>query len=259
MQRKISINDNGYAEGKPEHSDLISRKVAYKEIYKKNRDKYPLKFRDYIVHHIDGDKLNNSVKNLYICIKEEHNALHNKQKERLKKFANSSAIDYFLRSRRAKGQTSLSEKEKDYSPSYDYYSERKEGIYNQKRERRARKIRVIIILIIVLFGLWQLSSYFNHNKSNNNLVISNPVPTKNIVVTSSKTEVIIKNNLQKNISVNVTYRIYSDWYGIDSQASRVFVVGANSQQTFKVYSNSGCDMGVGDCSVSIISYNYKGI
>ena len=143
-------------ENNPNHEYIIteegrqqSREIAKKYVYDRNRDKYPLPFGKYKVHHINGETLNDTPENLYICTKEEHNAIHNKQKERLKKFANSSEIDYFLRSRRAKGQTSLLEIKKEYSPSYDYYSERREEIYNQKRKRRARKRG--IILIIVLF------------------------------------------------------------------------------------------------------------
>lgn len=59
-----------------EHSTLIHRRVAYHKIYRKNRDKYPLPFKKYVVHHIDGDKLNNDVSNLEIMTEEEHNKLH---------------------------------------------------------------------------------------------------------------------------------------------------------------------------------------
>ena len=38
------IDKNGYERGKPEHSDLIHRQIAHKQIYLKNRKKYPLKF-----------------------------------------------------------------------------------------------------------------------------------------------------------------------------------------------------------------------
>lgn len=66
----------GYFRGKPEHSDLISRQIAYTKIYLKNRDKFPLPFKKYVVHHIDREKHNNSVKNLDIVTKEEHNEIH---------------------------------------------------------------------------------------------------------------------------------------------------------------------------------------
>ena len=56
----------GYLRGDSKHSDLISRQVARSEIYEKERHKYPLLFRYYIVHHVNGEKLDNSVKNLFI-------------------------------------------------------------------------------------------------------------------------------------------------------------------------------------------------
>ena len=50
-------DDNGYER----YSSLVHRQKAYKFIYKKHRDRYPLPFRHYIVHHIDGNKKNNSI------------------------------------------------------------------------------------------------------------------------------------------------------------------------------------------------------
>jgi hypothetical protein len=73
--RKV-VDKNGYERGKSEHSDLIHRQNAYKYIYKPNRDKYPLPFSEYVVHHKDGNKLNNHSKNLEIFTKAEHEALH---------------------------------------------------------------------------------------------------------------------------------------------------------------------------------------
>lgn len=55
---------------------LIHRNIAYKEIYLKNREKYPLPFSKYQIHHIDGNKFNNSIKNLLILTREEHKKIH---------------------------------------------------------------------------------------------------------------------------------------------------------------------------------------
>jgi len=59
---------NGYGK-------LIHRDIAYKEIYQ-----YPLKhklrFGDYDIHHIDKNKLNNSVENLEILTREQHKKKH---------------------------------------------------------------------------------------------------------------------------------------------------------------------------------------
>jgi hypothetical protein len=69
-------------------------------------------------------------------------------------------------------------------------------------------------------------------------------------VEGTKTEVVIQNNLAEDISLNVTYRIYSNWFGKDSTESQVFEVSANSKETFKVYYNDGCSSS--PCSVSIL-------
>ena len=67
------IDDRGY-----EHSDLVSRQLAYKYIYRKNRHKYPLRFSEYVVHHIDGNKRNNHISNLMVLTPEEHAKIHKK-------------------------------------------------------------------------------------------------------------------------------------------------------------------------------------
>ena len=53
---------------------LVHRNRAYKEIYQKGN--YNLKFSDYQVHHIDGNKINNDIDNLQIVTREEHEAIH---------------------------------------------------------------------------------------------------------------------------------------------------------------------------------------
>ena len=70
------IDKNGYERGKLEHSDLIHRQIAYKQIYLKNKKKYPLEFGKYVVHHIDGNKRNNKISNLQILTKKEHEKIH---------------------------------------------------------------------------------------------------------------------------------------------------------------------------------------
>jgi L-lysine 2,3-aminomutase len=62
---------------------LLHRDIAFREIYRKNRKKYPLPFSKYIVHHIDGNKLNNRIKNLLILTHEEHMKIHNLPFDRL--------------------------------------------------------------------------------------------------------------------------------------------------------------------------------
>lgn len=79
---KVKIDQNGYPRGRSftifgnGHSNLIHRQVAYREIYLKNRMKYPLPFREYVVHHIDEDKRNWSVDNLQLMTQKQHEQLH---------------------------------------------------------------------------------------------------------------------------------------------------------------------------------------
>ena len=70
------IDENGYKRGKLKHSDLIHRQIAYKEIYLKNRENYPLPFSEYVVHHKDENKKNNDVSNLQILTPPEHEDIH---------------------------------------------------------------------------------------------------------------------------------------------------------------------------------------
>ncbi len=55
---------------------LVHRKVAHKHHYTK--DKFSKGFREYVVHHKDKNKKNNSPENLEILTKEEHNKKHGK-------------------------------------------------------------------------------------------------------------------------------------------------------------------------------------
>ena len=112
MSEKDYRDKNGYWRGNPEHSDQISRQIAHKEIYLKDRDKYPLSFREYVVHHIDTEKNNNSVKNLYLCTQKEHELIHSYQKENKTKFKSAKEIDIFLINKRAEGNTKIDEFEK---------------------------------------------------------------------------------------------------------------------------------------------------
>jgi len=71
---------------------LIHRDIAFKEVYRKNRASFPRKFSEYIVHHIDGNKLNNNPSNLSIKPKDTHNLTHKikKREEKLKNLRQGS-------------------------------------------------------------------------------------------------------------------------------------------------------------------------
>lgn len=65
-----TIDKNGYER---QDGKLVHRVVAFHSLYNKF---YPLRFREYQVHHKDGNKLNNRASNLQILTREEHKEVH---------------------------------------------------------------------------------------------------------------------------------------------------------------------------------------
>jgi len=116
----------------------------------------------------------------------------------------------------------------------------------------------VIVLAIIIIGYFSLNNKnpIEQTKDNPEEKNINSIPEQPkiepIVVTGSKTEVIIKNNQQKSISLNVTYRIYSNWFGKDSTESKIFEINAGEEKSFKVYNNDGCN--TAPCSVSILNF-----
>ena len=75
MAEEIYIDDDGYE--RFVYTDaLVHRHIAYHLIYLPNREKYPLNFSEYIVHHKNWNKRNNDDSNLAILTEEEHNRIH---------------------------------------------------------------------------------------------------------------------------------------------------------------------------------------
>ena len=72
--KRKRTDDRGY--WRDENDVLVHRKIAYKEIYKKERYKFSQRFTSYVVHHIDENKKNNKTSNLLIMFPDDHNKLH---------------------------------------------------------------------------------------------------------------------------------------------------------------------------------------
>lgn len=75
FDKKTFIDRKGYFVWK-DSGDLVHRTTAYKQIYLKDRKKYPLDFSDYQVHHKDKVKTHNWVENLELKERVEHEKEH---------------------------------------------------------------------------------------------------------------------------------------------------------------------------------------
>jgi len=71
----LYMDDRGYLRFK-DSKKTIHRWIAYKYIYKPNKQKYILPFRKYQIHHKDGNKTNNNVDNLELYIDKQHQEIH---------------------------------------------------------------------------------------------------------------------------------------------------------------------------------------
>jgi hypothetical protein len=284
--KNFTYNSNPYI--LTEEGNQQSREVAFKYIYSIKREDYPLRFRDYVVHHIDGDTFNNSVRNLYLCSKKDHNLIHEEQKKTKKKFQNSREINFFLKSKIPQNQTKLGDwKTKKFiesSPKYSKISRNKKNLSQEMKiiktklsnkpstkflypkrtnpfiettPKKKKKILNIFLIGLIIFAILVLIFSFSIFKQDNledikNMEKSQVIIPSSIIVEGSKTAVLINNSWERDVSINVTYRIYSNWFGIDSIESRIFEVKANSQESFNVYNNYGCD--TAPCSVSILNF-----
>ena len=74
-RRKTYIDENGYFRFIGSKR-LVHRWIAQKYLYNKNDLIYALPFGEYIIHHKDRNKLNNSINNLMIVTPDEHFRIH---------------------------------------------------------------------------------------------------------------------------------------------------------------------------------------
>lgn len=69
------IDEKGYKRYKKD-GKLVHREIAFKEVYRKNRNSYPRRFSEYDVHHMDENKLNNNPSNLVLKPRDTHDLTH---------------------------------------------------------------------------------------------------------------------------------------------------------------------------------------
>jgi hypothetical protein len=242
------------------------------------------------IHHINTENVDNSFSNLIDITEKEHKILHEYQIRTQTKFKTKSEIREFLRNISGQkilfqiGEKATKDVNKESNPRKKEYlkardeigeervrKEREKMLKEWERDENSKKKKpkiksktnnktpigkIIITLFIVAGLIYILNIYADSNQPNPSTkpIINENVPEQieSIIVKGSKTDVIIENNLEKSISLNVTYRIYSKWFGADYQQSEIFEVGANKQESFTVYNNDGCS--TAPCSVSVINY-----
>ena len=121
-----------------EEGKKLSRDIARRYIYVRNKEKYPLPFEEYKIYHIDGKLFNDAVENIYLCTKEQRNALYAEQLRREKPFTSSKEIDLFLE-KVGKTSPEISKDKKIYQKT-----DTRIPLYWRQRETRQRQVPIKI-------------------------------------------------------------------------------------------------------------------
>ncbi len=118
-----------------EEGKKLSRDIARKHIYIKNKSKYPLPFEEYKIYHIDGKLFNDSPENLYLCTKEQRKALYSEQLRRKRPFSSSMEIELFL-DKIGKHSPEISKDKQIYENNYNP----RIPLYWKQKETRRKQI-----------------------------------------------------------------------------------------------------------------------
>lgn len=131
--------------------------------------------------------------------------------------------------------------------------------YSPKKKVIKKNKRFIVPILVIFLLIATVGMLINNNKAEGNKEFVEQMNTVSEIndfeISTTKTEIIIKNNLDKGYSLEITYRIYSNWFGVDSTKTELFEILPKKEEIFTVYSNDGCK--TSPCSVEIIKYEKK--
>lgn len=217
-------DDKGYIRGKPEHSDLISRQLAFDKIYKLNREEYPLKFKEYDVHHRDRKKHNNDIDNLDIVTREEHKDIHLlglKGRKELYAHRRSKKPQKSVRSRKLK----------------------------EKRKKDDKINNIIWMVGLIIIGIILIVNYTNP------VIIPPEIKEEPFSVRVEGYTIVIDNNQDKKISFTIKYHLVSEWFGLNREKINNFDINPNSRYVLETdfTTTYGCGT-IGDCEIKIDDY-----
>lgn len=155
------VDDMGYL--RDSYGKLIHRKIAFQKIYQKNRRDYSLPFKEYIIHHRDGDKLNNKISNLQIMTQEEHQREHGLLEENdEEQFEQTTLIE-----------PKEEPKKKEEYVEIPFYSEQIQIPSDLTKRGLSKVFFFLVILVIVVGGLLALDGETLDSETPSKVELSN--------------------------------------------------------------------------------------